>query len=70
MAVRVLVNPNASDKDWILAFEHDRLVMIDLEISYSDGTRRTMTVYIHGDAIKPGLVNSTINVNVTEPERV
>lgn len=53
MAIKLTVNPNTSDESNQVVLEHDRQVILDVNLEWSDGMRTTLTVYIHGTVLNP-----------------
>ncbi len=53
MAVTLRVNPNTTEEGNQVVMEHDRQVILDVEIEWSDGMKTTLTVYVHGTVLNP-----------------
>jgi len=70
MPVKVIVNPSDTTGNNQAILEDDEQVILEVEIIYSDGYKKTLKAFIHGGLVAPNNCDKMVHLNMTEPVMV
>jgi hypothetical protein len=70
MGVKVIVNTRDPKGTNQTVLEDDEQIRMEMDVIYTDGYKKTITMFIHGGLVAPNNCDKTIHITMTEPKVV